>query len=253
MTAMSSPRHRYLTVYGRKPVLEALTQGMPVARVHLADSAQGQVVDDIVAAAKRAGVQVNRTSERRVSEISRNGKQDQGVAADVAAPHMQPLMAFLEQRSGRLHATAVLVLDRIHTPANLGMILRTATAAGLDGVVVPDVGTAQIGPLVIKASAGVAFRAPILRIDRAEYAVAQLADARFDLVAVEAGGDDLFSAELGERVALVLGNETEGISPEVRAYCPRAVSLPVANEVESLNVAAAASIVAYDVVRRRTA
>lgn len=250
---MVSPRHTYLTVYGRKPVLEALDAGLPVARVHLADGARGDVVADIVEAAKRRGVQVQRVSDRRVSAISGNSKQDQGVVADVTAPRMQSLMAFLEQRTGRHHATAVLVLDGIHNPANLGMILRSATAAGLDGVVVPDAGTADIGPLVIKASAGVAFRAPILRIDRAEYAAAQLADARFELVAVDSGGESLFEARLSDRVALVLGNETAGISPELVGYCTRTVSLPLANDVESLNVAVAASIVSYDLVRRRLA
>ena len=250
---MASPRHRYLTVYGRKPVLEALEAGLPVARIHLADGARGDVVADIVEAAKRRGVQLQRVSDRRVSAISGNSKQDQGVVADVTAPQMQSLMAFLEQRTGRHHATAVLLLDGIHNPANLGMILRSATAAGLDGIVVPDAGTAEIGPLVVKASAGVAFRAPILRIDRAEYAAAQLSDARFELVAVDSGGEALFDARLGDRVALVLGNETAGISPELAGYCARTVSLPLANDVESLNVAAAASIVSYDLVRRRLA
>lgn len=248
---VSSPREKYLTVYGRKPVLEALEGGLPVARVHVADNAGGEPVERILAEARKRGVQVQRVSARRVSSISGNGKQDQGVVADVAAPRMQGLMAFLEQRTGRHHATSVLVLDGIHNPANLGMILRTATAAGLDGIVVPDHNTAEVGPLVVKASAGVAFRAPILRIDRAEYALAQLRDARFEIVALDVAGDDLFTAPLGERLALVVGNETAGISPEAHQYCERAVSLPLAHDVESLNVAAAAAVVSYELARRR--
>jgi 23S rRNA (guanosine2251-2'-O)-methyltransferase len=248
---VSSPREKYLTIYGRKPVLEALEGSMAVARIHLADGAGGDVVERILAAAKRRGVQVQRVSERRVSSISRNGKQDQGVVADVAAPRMSSLMAFLGRRTGRDHATSVLVLDGIHNPANLGMILRSATAAGLDGVVVPDHGTAEVGPLTIKASAGVAFQAPILRIDRTEYALAQLRDARFQIVAVDTGGTELFEADLGERVALVLGNETSGISAEAREYCEETVSLPLHNDVESLNVAAAAAVVSYELARRR--
>ncbi len=131
------------------------------------------------------------------------------------------------------------------------MILRTATAAGLDGIVVPDAGTAEIGPVAIKASAGVAFDAPILRVDRLEYAMVQLADARFEIVGLEAAGSSLFGADLGERLAVVVGNETEGLSSEAREACGRFVSLPLANGVESLNVAAAASVVCYELVRRR--
>ncbi len=131
------------------------------------------------------------------------------------------------------------------------MILRTATAAGLDGIVVPDAGTAEIGPLVVKASAGGAFAAPILRIDRPEYALAQLRDARFEIAAVDAGGPSIFDAEFGDRVALVLGNETTGLAAEVRELCDNVVSLPLHNDVESLNVAAAAAVACYEVVRRR--
>lgn len=253
MAAMATQRDRYLTIYGRKPVLEALEGTVAVARVHMADNAGGDVVERIIAAAKGRGVQVQRVSEHRVSSISRNGKQDQGVVADVAAPRMQSLMDFLALRTGRNHATSVLVLDAVQNPANLGMILRTATGAGVDGIVVPEAGTAEIGPLVVKASAGVAFSAPILRIDRAEYALAQLADARFEIVAVDAGGPSLFDAALSDRVALVLGNETAGISDEARAYCHHTVSLPLSNDVESLNVAAAAAVVSYELARRRSA
>jgi len=249
---MSSPRTRHLTVYGRKPVLEALQSDLVVARVHMVDGARGDSIAEILDAARRRGVTVERTSEHRISAIARNGRHHQGVVADVAAPRMATLGAFLEQRTGRNHATTVLVLDQIHNPANVGMILRTAAAAGLDGIVVPDAGTAEIGPVAIKASAGVAFAAPILRVDRAEYAVNQLLDARFEVVAVDAGGELLFDAPLGDRVALVLGNETTGLSGEVRERCDRTVSLPLAAGVESLNVAAAAAVVCYELVRRRT-
>lgn len=251
MELMSAPRTRHLTVHGRKPVLEALRSGLPVARVHLADGARGDTIAEILDAARRSGVTVERTSEHRISAIARTGRHHQGVVADITAPRMATLAAFLEQRTGRNHATTVLVLDQVHNPANVGMILRTATAAGVDGVVVPDTGTAEIGPVAIKASAGVAFAAPILRVDRAEYAVNQLVEARFEVVAVDAGGEHLFEAPLDQRVALVVGNETTGLSPEVRASCTRTVSLPLAGGVESLNVAAAAAVVCYELVRRR--
>jgi len=244
-----SPRDRYLTVHGRKPVLEALEAGQPVARIHLAERLDADFTNRVLDLARAREVRVERTSDRRLTAIARSG-QHQGVVADVKAPRMVPLMAFLEQRTGRLHATTVLVLDHIHNPANLGMILRTATAAGIDGVVVPDVGTAAVGPVAIKASAGVAFHAPILRVDKVEYAVTQLDDARFEIVGLEAGGDSLFDCELPERIAVVVGNETDGLSEEVRAACHRYVSVPLANGVESLNVAVAASVVAYEMVRR---
>ncbi|MEC7924765.1 MAG: TrmH family RNA methyltransferase, partial [Actinomycetota bacterium] len=78
-----------------------------------------------------------------------------------------------------------------------------------------------------------------------------LKDARFDLVALDVGGEPVFSAEFSDRVALVLGNETSGIRDEVRNLCSRTVSLPLNNGVESLNVAVAASVVSYIIGSRR--
>ncbi len=245
-----SPSDRYLTVHGRKPVLEALQQGRAIARIHLSERGQGPVVGEILDLARQRDVVVERVSEKRLAALARSG-QHQGVVADVRAPRLQTLLGFLEQRTGRQHATTLLVLDRVHNPANLGMILRSATAAGIDGIVVPEAGTADIGPVAIKASAGVAFQAPILRVDRVEYAMTQLVDARFAIVALDAGGDSIFEAVLGDRLALVVGNETEGLSAQTRAACTQTVSLPLANGVESLNVAAAATVAVYELMRRR--
>ena len=156
-----SPKDRFLTVYGRKPVLEALAdESLRVDKVILADTARGPGAAEIQHAAKAAGVPVQRASAHRVKVLAGNGKQDQGVLADVVAPRMRALAAALADRRP---PARVLLLDGITTPANVGMILRTATAAGLDGIVVPRRGVAGIDPLVIKASAGVAFHAPVLR------------------------------------------------------------------------------------------
>src|SRR3954453_18769797 len=129
-----SPKDRFLTVYGRKPVLEALAgDGLRGDKVILPDTARGPGATEIQHAAKAAGVPVQRASAHRVKVLAGNGKQDQGVLADVVAPRMRRLSDALS--SGSL--STVLVLDGITTPANVGMILRTATAAGISGIVVP--------------------------------------------------------------------------------------------------------------------
>jgi 23S rRNA (guanosine2251-2'-O)-methyltransferase len=247
-----SLRDQYLVVHGRKPVLEALKAGYEIGMIHLSSRASGGVINTIEEVARTRGVKVEHVSENRINALTRSG-QHQGVAADVRAHRMQSLPSFLEQRTGRNYGTAVLVLDGIHNPANLGMILRSATAAGITGVVVPDEGTASVGAVAIKASAGVAFKAPILRIDNALNAVTQLIEKRFEAIAVDAEGETIFTAEFSDRVALVFGNETVGITPEIRGLCSRTVSLPLHNGVESLNVAMAASIISYEITSRQTA
>ena len=105
--------------------------------------------------------------------------------------------------------------------------------------------------MAIKASAGVAFRAPILRIDNTLNAVSLLRDARFDIVALDSGGESALEADYSDRIALVLGNETNGIQKEVLDICERTLSLPLHNDVESLNVAATAAVISYILSSRR--
>ena len=200
-----SPKDTFITVYGRKPVLEALDN-----------------------------------AELRVDKV---------VLADVVAPRMQPVDEFLLDLGN--DPAAVLVLDRVTNPANVGMVLRSATAAGLDGVLLPRRGAPAIDPLVVKASAGVAFRAPVLRASTAEDGCVALRDGGFTVLGLDASGESLLEAELPRRVALVLGNETDGLSPAVRELCDGVLAIPMEGGVESLNVASAGAVAAFELRRRR--
>jgi 23S rRNA (guanosine2251-2'-O)-methyltransferase len=218
----------------------------------LATNARDRSAEDILRAASERGIRVLREPADRVTRLSRNGRHDQGVVADVRAVAMTTIDEWLDALRFSAEGRAVLVLDGVTNPANVGMMLRSATAAGLDGIVLPRRGTADLGPLVIKASAGVAFRAPILRAPAVEHALEGLQGAGFTLLALEADApQSVFEAAFPERTALVLGSETHGVTPEARAWIHDWVSIPMAGGVESLNVAAAATVVAFELARRR--
>jgi 23S rRNA (guanosine2251-2'-O)-methyltransferase len=245
----TSPKDRFVTVYGRKPVLEALADpALSVDKVVLAETARGHAAAEILDAAAARGVQVQRASAHRVKVLAGNGKQDQGVLADVIAPRMRLLsQALRDPRPPR----TVLLLDGITTPANVGMILRTATAAGIGGIVVPRRGVAGLDPMVVKASAGVAFHAPVLRCPTPADAATMLRESGYPLFALAADArQSLFEATLPKRAAFVLGSETAGVSPEVSQAVTDRVSIPMAGGVESLNVASAAAVLCFDLMRR---
>lgn len=249
----SSPKDTFITVYGRKPVLEALADpALVVDKVLLAERSRGAGVAEILAAAAARDVPVQHVSAHRVKVLAGNGRHDQGVLADVVAQRMRPLATALASELAR-RAAGVLVLDRITNPANVGMILRTATAAGMHGIVLPRRGVPGIDPLVVKASAGVAFHAPVLRAATAEQACQDLAAAGFAVLGLAGsvpGACPLYDCTAPERVAYVLGNETSGISEQVRRELTGWVSIPMAGGVESLNVANAAAVVCFEWARQ---
>jgi len=238
---------RMLTVYGRKPALEALQdENLRCHALHLADNnRESGIVAELTAQAARRGVAVLHHSRAELARISKNGKQDQGVAVDIACPEFRSLENFLplleQDRPLRL-----LALDGISNPANLGMIIRSAAAGGIDGIIWSRRGNAALGPLVIKASAGTLYRAPLVIASELPAALRQCAARGATICILEASAPTSLFEYLPERHCIyVLGNETEGVSAAVRELADTNLSIPMANSVESLNVAVTASLIAF--------
>jgi 23S rRNA (guanosine2251-2'-O)-methyltransferase len=246
-----SPKDTFITIYGRMPVLEVLQdESLDVDKLLVADNARGDNLDRILALARRRGVPVRTVAPHRVKLLAGNGKQDQGILADVIAPRMRTLPEFTAAaRPGR--PCRVVVLDGVNNPSNVGMIIRTATAAGLQGVVLPRAGSPDVDPLVIKASAGVAFRASIVRCRTGAEAAEELAGAGFRVYGLSGGArTSLYEEKIPDRAAFVLGNETAGLARDTERWVDRWLSIPMAGGVESLNVSSAAAVVCFDLVRR---
>jgi 23S rRNA (guanosine2251-2'-O)-methyltransferase len=167
--------------------------------------------------------------------------------ADIVAPSLRRLT---DEVAADLDG-AVLVLDGVTNPQNVGMILRTATGAGVAGIVVPRQGVPDLGPLVVKASAGVALDAPVLRADDPASALATLRGAGFTVFGLAAGAPrSLWDPRpFPSRSAFVLGSETGGIRVDV----DERIGVPMAGGVDSLNVAVAAGVLCFELVRRAVA
>lgn len=237
---------RLITVYGRMPVLEVLRSiELKVHRLHLAHSnRRDATIDELLRLALERGIEVREHSREELARISRNGRQDQGVAADVDCPrHRDYRELFAPALPPRLQLVA---LDRVTNPQNLGMIIRTLCASPLDGLLLPRSGCAPLSPLVIKASAGTLFHCPLWRCDSLSTALAELAATDVEIAVLTSGAPlALGSYRPPPAVVYVLGNETEGVSPAVAALAQRRLAIPMANGVESLNVAVTAGLIAF--------
>ncbi len=247
-----SERRRFLTVYGRNAVLEALQDPELECRVlHLATSNRPSAgIRELQRTAAQRGTTVREHSREELARISRNGRQDQGVALDVFCPRLRELESCID-RDLAAPGQRLLALDGVTNPQNVGMAVRSATAADIDGILYADRGNPRLGPLVIKASAGTVFRAPLLRCESVVRGLEMLLDSGFELYRLSAAGS-LSLFELGPiegSAVFVLGGESEGISEAVCRLPGRDLSIPMAAGVESLNVAVSAALLAYHVTR----
>jgi 23S rRNA (guanosine2251-2'-O)-methyltransferase len=235
-----------LTVYGRKPVLEALQDtATNIHRLHLAESNKSaDILDDIIKLAKAKGAEIVYHNRAALSRISKNSSQDQGVAADLICRGFQIYDNFIVKNAGRKFT--LLALDGVSNPQNLGMIIRSACAGNIDGILLPQQGSAQIDPLVIKASAGTVFRAPILRCKNLAEALKAFKTEGAVICSLSSHAKSTLKEFTPEQSCIyVLGNETEGVSKEVSQLCNESVRIPMNNGVESLNVAVTAALIAF--------
>ncbi|TXS92970.1 RNA methyltransferase [Parahaliea maris] len=236
---------RLLTVYGRKPVLEVLqNSSLQCHALHLAESNREQgIIREIRELADQRGIEVKHHDRQALSRISRNGRQDQGVALDVICPAFRQASEALPELPPKAR---LLALDGISNPQNLGMIIRSAAAGDIDGILYASRGNAALGPLVIKASAGTLYRAPLLLCDSLPEILAECRQQGMEVCTLAAQApESLFEYRPNSGCVYVLGNETEGVSGPVQARATRSLSIPMRNGVESLNVAVTASLIAY--------
>ena len=238
-----------LTLYGRKPALEALEDAsLTIHCLHLANSNRPSgIIAQLIKEAELRGIVIRYHDRPALSRISKNSRQDQGVALDVVCPNFMTLEAFIDLPE---KPRTVLALDGVTNPQNVGMIIRSAVAAGMDGLLYPKRGIASLGPLVIKASAGNVFRAPIVRCKSTADAVIALKSRGYQVATLEvAAATSLFKFKAADNLVCVLGSENDGLGREVAALADTRLKIPMANGVESLNVAVTAALVSFHLGR----
>jgi len=236
--------NQLITVYGRKPVLEILEDSrIQIFRLHLAESNRGGgIIQQIQQLAEHRAIEICFHNRAELSRISRNSKQDQGVACDIHCPGYQD---YHQALSNNISGT-IIALDGITNPQNLGMIIRSVTASPAEALLLPSKGTADISSLVIKASAGTVFKGNILRCDKLPQALVEFKQKGYQICTLSSHQSvPLQSFSPQAPIVFVLGNETDGVSAEVAALSDHRIGIPMANDVESLNVAVTAALIAF--------
>lgn len=240
------PRDKFITVYGKNPVLEVLNdKSIKVAKCFTTMKSSNPYLKGVKKMCIQRNIELEFVDKSRIAKIAKNEKQNQGIAADVISFQKMSEEKFfsnLDQNKKQY----VVVFDGVTTPANIGLIIRTATGLGAAGIFLPRKGSPKISPLIIKASAGTIFSAPIISCATPFAAVKALKANGFKCLGMDGSGSaQIDQMKLPDKAAIILGNESIGISKDVTKELDEMVSIPTS--VESLNVACAATIACWEV------
>jgi 23S rRNA (guanosine2251-2'-O)-methyltransferase len=238
-------------ICGINPVLEALGAGTRhFDRLLVVKGIRNRRVSEAISRASRKGIPLRFEAREALDRLS-GGIPHQGLIAVVSA---KPVLA-LEELLGQARTPALLVvLDGVEDPRNLGAILRTAEAAGADGVLLPERHSAGLSETVSRASAGGLEHVSVARIGNVAQALELMKARGLWVVGFDAAGTERWdTVDLRRPTVLVLGGEGRGIRRLVRERCDQLASLPLFGHVGSLNVSVVAGVALYEAVRQRGA
>lgn len=237
-------------IIGRNPVREALRSGQPIDTLYISAGSGG--LGEILKLAKEAGAVVKTVTEQKLSQMAEGGAH-QGVAAVGACASYVELEELLEVSRKKGTLPFLIICDEIEDPHNLGAIIRTAEAAGADGIIIPKRRSAALTATVHKTSAGAASWLPVARVSNLGAAIDRLKKEGIWIYGTDMDGSPYSETKFDGAAALVIGSEGKGMSRLVREKCDFLVKLPMFGKITSLNASVAAGIFMYEVVRQRTA
>lgn len=251
MRKKASSKKKYDLIWGRQPVLEALRAKLPLERLNLHEGARGTIVEEILKKAEEQGIPVQKVKRTQLDkEVV--GQNHQGIVAYMppyAYLSVEELLASVQQEK---KLPFLLMLDHVQDPHNLGSLIRTAAAAGVDGLILPRDRACGVTPAVFKSSAGALAHLPVAQaVNLARETDFFKKEGIWLMGADMSGEQSFFEADFSLPLVLVLGSEGRGLSRLIREKCDFLLHIPVVGAISSLNVAVAGGIILYEVFRQR--
>lgn len=223
-----------------------------MSRLYLMQGSRDEVLNQIEAHAKAKGIPINMETRHRMDTMAATEKH-QGVIAVVEDFQYADLEDLLDIARKKNEPAFILLLDEIEDPHNLGAILRSAEAAGVHGVVIPKHRAAEVNATVIKASAGAAEHVATVKVTNMNETIKRLKDANIWVVGTDGESEkNFYDYDYRQPVALIIGNEGQGLRRLVKENCDELVKIPMAGKMSSLNASVAAGLVLFEVTRQRT-
>ena len=236
-------RQSKIYIYGKHAVSEALANApQAVKKVYLSTKQEDGHLRGLI---KKTGVIVSELGKDKLPGVDTDSTH-QGVVGVISLDDLvRPFKTFMEKLPVKDN-TSLVILAEVQDPQNVGAVIRSAAAFGVAGILMPEHNQAPITGAVVKVSAGMAFRVPIVSIGNINQAIRELKEAGFTIYGLEGGNNTMTTEEQFDGPsAFILGNEGSGLRLKTREYCDKLLSIPIHGRCESLNAAVSASVALY--------
>lgn len=241
-------------IEGRNPVLEALkshNEKIAIDKLFILKDCHDGPINTIVREAKKKDIIIHFVNKDRLNQLSVS-KKHQGVVAICSAYKYASFEEILSSPLASKENSLILVLDNIEDPMNLGGMIRTANCVGAAGVIIHNRHAALLNPAAVKASAGAVSHTPVAKYPNITQAVKRLRENGYWCVCADMDGKPMYEIPMTGKIALIIGNEGEGVSRLVKEACDFVASIPMQGDIESLNASVSTGVLCYEILRQRS-
>lgn len=250
MKIITSPDPHSQLIFGTRAIMETILAGKTIDKVFLDKAANNPLRKELLSLIRQHQIPCSLAPTVKLNKLT--SKNHQGAVAYLAPITLVPLEHVVQSCYEKGKAPLLLLLDGITDVRNFGAIVRTASCAGVDAVVIPSQGSAPIGGEAMKTSAGALAHVSICRVGNLREAIQYLCESGLQVVACsEKASESLYQTDLNFPLALLLGAEDKGIAPQHLKMADKMIRIPLSGPIGSLNVAVATAVVLYEHVRQR--
>lgn len=247
---MENEKLQNVYLEGRNTVLEAINSNRTIEKIMVQKGNIEGSLKKIVAKAKDNGIIVQEVAKQKLDEISET-KNYQGVIALVSAHEYSTVDDILALAAAKCEKPFIIILENITDPHNLGAVIRTANAAGAHGIIIPKRRAVGLTQTVCKTSSGAIEYTKVARVTNISNTIEELKQKNIWVACADMDGEILYKTNLKGSIAIVIGNEGDGVSRLVKQKCDFTVKIPMYGEISSLNASVAAGLLMYEIVRQR--
>lgn len=237
-------------IEGKNPIIEALKSDVNIEKIMVAKGRRETGAQELFELAKEKKIKIQQVDRKKLDFTSKTGNH-QGIIAIASEYEYAEIEDILDSAKMKGEPPFVVILDKITDPHNFGAIIRTANACGVHGIVIPKNRSVDISPIAIKASAGAIEHTPICKVTNLTQTIKELKEKGFWVAGADMEGQKYYESDFKGSMAIVIGNEGEGISRLVKDECDFIVSIPMYGQIESLNASVATGILLSEAAKQR--